>query len=223
MLNPLFTAEEMHRQLADSGARFVFTVPERLATVREAAPGRGSRRSSSSARRRARRRSQHCSSATNRCRQSPSIRPKTWSLLPYSSGTTGRAKGVMLTHRNLVAAVLRGGDATRSPEDDTVVIVFPFFHIGGIAVLNARAPRRRHARPHAPLRSAHLPAAAQEYRVTRVCLPPPIVLALSRHPIVAEYDLSRLGSSIWAAAPLGEAVAGPAASASAAASSRAMA
>ena len=39
MLNPLFTAGEMHRQLADSGARFVLTVPERLATVREAVAG----------------------------------------------------------------------------------------------------------------------------------------------------------------------------------------
>src|SRR6187549_1950845 len=39
MLNPLCTAEEMHRQLADAGARFVLTVPEWLATVREAVAG----------------------------------------------------------------------------------------------------------------------------------------------------------------------------------------
>ena len=39
MLNPLYTAEEMHRQLADAGARFVLTVPERLGAVREAATG----------------------------------------------------------------------------------------------------------------------------------------------------------------------------------------
>ena len=57
-------------------------------------------------------------------------------VLPYSSGTTGLAKGVMLTHRNLV--VEHRADARRGrrcDEDDAFVAVLPFFHIYGMQVL----------------------------------------------------------------------------------------
>lgn len=56
-------------------------------------------------------------------------------VLPYSSGTTGNPKGVMLTHQNLVAnmAQIRPLLAIRS--DDKILAVLPFFHIYGMTVL----------------------------------------------------------------------------------------
>ena len=65
-------------------------------------------------------------------------------VLPYSSGTTGNPKGVMLTHRNLVANVAQIRPVQDVQADDVVIAIMPFFHIYGMtvllnAVLHARA------------------------------------------------------------------------------------
>ena len=57
--------------------------------------------------------------------------------LPFSSGTTGLSKGVMLTHRNLVANMEQIRAVHRVSGDDVLVGVLPFFHIyGQVVVLN---------------------------------------------------------------------------------------
>ena len=56
-------------------------------------------------------------------------------VLPYSSGTTGLAKGVMLTHRNLVANIAQTLGTADIREDEAFVAVLPFFHIYGMQVL----------------------------------------------------------------------------------------
>ncbi len=55
--------------------------------------------------------------------------------LPYSSGTTGNPKGVMLTHRNLVANVAQIRPLHGMVADDAILAVLPFFHIYGMTVL----------------------------------------------------------------------------------------
>jgi acyl-CoA synthetase (AMP-forming)/AMP-acid ligase II len=205
MLNPLYTAAEMHHQLADSGARFVLTMPEQLSTVWEAAAGTrveevfvlGDADGGAV-----------FQTLLQHDGPLPSvpIGPDDVVLLPYSSGTTGRAKGVMLTHRNLIASVLTRRLVDPIDEDDTGVAVYPLFHIAGITNLNASlyAGTSYVLLPRFDLRM--LLRLLQEYRATRTAVPPPIVLDLSRHPMVAEYDLSRLVSICWGAAPMAEAV-----------------
>ena len=55
--------------------------------------------------------------------------------LPYSSGTTGLPKGVMLTHRNLVANLVQTAELHPVAEADRIVAVLPFFHIYGLQVI----------------------------------------------------------------------------------------
>ena len=56
-------------------------------------------------------------------------------VLPYSSGTTGLPKGVMLTHHNLVANLVQAEAALEYSEGDVALAVLPFFHIYGMQVL----------------------------------------------------------------------------------------
>jgi acyl-CoA synthetase (AMP-forming)/AMP-acid ligase II len=61
---------------------------------------------------------------------------KTIAALPYSSGTTGLPKGVMLSHHNLVANVyqLLGPDGTALVHDDVILCFLPLYHIYGLNV-----------------------------------------------------------------------------------------
>ena len=123
--------------------------------------------------------------------------------LPYSSGTTGLHKGVMLTHRTLVANVCQSVAHQRFREDERVIAVLPFFHIYGLVVL-MNIPLYRGATvvtmPRFDL--AEFLRVLEEYRITRAWVVPPIVLALANHPLVDEFDVSSLESMLSGAAPL---------------------
>jgi len=123
--------------------------------------------------------------------------------LPYSSGTTGLPKGVMLTHRNLVANICQSIAHQRLREDERVIAVLPFFHIYGLVVL-MNLPLYCGATvvtmPRFEL--AGFLRAIQDYRITRAWVVPPIVLALAKHPLVDEFDLSSLEFMLSGAAPL---------------------
>ena len=68
-------------------------------------------------------------------RPGPDLDPATAvGLLPYSSGTTGLPKGVLLTHANLVTSVRQVGSGLRVGERDTLLAVPPFSHIMGFLV-----------------------------------------------------------------------------------------
>jgi len=59
---------------------------------------------------------------------------KPFALLLYTSGTTGKPKGVMLTQENLIATASYIYEAHELTEDDTVLCVLPYFHINGLVV-----------------------------------------------------------------------------------------
>ena len=114
-------------------------------------------------------------------------------VLPYSSGTTGLAKGVMLTHRNLVSNTEQALGAVRMREDDAFVAVLPFFHIYGMQVLmnfGLRTGATIVTMPRFDLEQ--FLRLHQEHQLTCAFVAPPMVVALAKHPLVDNFDLSAL-------------------------------
>ncbi|MEW2165879.1 4-coumarate--CoA ligase family protein [Streptomyces sp. NPDC007084] len=203
-VHPLATPEEFAKQLRDSSARWVVTVSPLLEVARRAAELAGGVRE------------------IFVCDQAPGVRSLAGMLggsapepevvidavadvaaLPYSSGTTGVPKGVMLTHRSIATNLAQLSPLIPMGPGERVLAVLPFFHIYGLTAL-MNAPLRQGATvvvlPRFEL--DQFLRAIQEHRITALYVAPPIVLALAKHPAVAEYDLSSLRYIICSAAPL---------------------
>ena len=125
-------------------------------------------------------------------------------VLPYSSGTTGLPKGVMLTHANLVNNIEQCASSIASQPSDVVLAVLPFFHIYGMQVL--MNDQLHHGATLVTMPRFDLAQALsliERHQVTRFFAVPPIVLALAKHPAVGDFDLSSLRQVLSGAAPLG--------------------
>lgn len=129
-------------------------------------------------------------------------------VLPYSSGTTGRPKGVILTHRNLVANVAQSLAFLSSTPDDRILAVLPFFHIYGMTVLLNMAFKVRARLVTMPrFDLAEFLRIVQDYRVSWAFIAPPIAVALAKHPLIDSFDLSSLNYLVSGAAPFDAALA----------------
>jgi acyl-CoA synthetase (AMP-forming)/AMP-acid ligase II len=125
--------------------------------------------------------------------------------LPYSSGTTGNPKGVMLTHRNLVANVAQIRPLQGMTTDDRILAVLPFFHIYGMTVLlNAALHARATLIIMPSFDLAEFLGNIAEHKCTHAYIAPPVAVALAKHPLVERYNLSSLRGIMSGAAPLDE-------------------
>jgi acyl-CoA synthetase (AMP-forming)/AMP-acid ligase II len=205
-VNPIATAEEIGAQFADSQALLIVTIPElfekcaaaaHLArTVREIvvfgdAEGATPYRELF---------------AHGNTPPVVAIDPATdVAALPYSSGTSGIPKGVMLTHRNLVAN-LQQMQAVNEVIDSTsrVLGVLPFFHIYGMVVVMGGALRQGACIVSLPrFDLVQVLTVLQDHKIRMANIVPPILVALAKHPVVTNYDLSQLKYLFSGAAPLG--------------------
>ncbi|MFJ2966401.1 4-coumarate--CoA ligase family protein [Streptomyces collinus] len=203
-VHPLATAEEFAKQLRDSKARWIVTVSPLLDVARRAAELAGGVREIFVCDSASGHRSLIDMLASAAPEPQVAIDPaEDVAALPYSSGTTGTPKGVMLTHRQIATNLAQLQPAIPVGPGDRVLAVLPFFHIYGLTAL-MNAPLRQGATvvvlPRFDLEQ--FLAAVQNHRITALYVAPPIVLALAKHPAVAQYDLSSLRYIISAAAPL---------------------
>ncbi len=203
-LNPVYTASEMAHQLRDAGARFLLAGGAILDKAREVAVaagiqelfviGEGEGATPFAA-------LEAGSSPLPEVELDPASHP---AALPYSSGTTGLPKGVLLSHRNLAVNVLQSA-ALGLEESDVVLGVLPLFHIFGLNVaMNTTLATGATLVLMPRFELEECLAVLERHRVTYAFLVPPILLALAKHPAVARYDLSALRCILSGAAPLGE-------------------
>ncbi|KUH85310.1 MULTISPECIES: 4-coumarate--CoA ligase family protein [unclassified Mycobacterium] len=208
-INALFTAKDIAKQLTDSNAKMLVTVSPLLAQAKEAAAAAGIADDNLVVLDGAGRHADGHPNATDLMGpgQPPprvSFAPSSHlAVLPYSSGTTGNPKGVMLTHRNLVANVAQIRPLHGMVADDTVLAVLPFFHIYGMTVLlNAALHARARLVIMGSFDLADFLANIQNHQCTIAFIAPPVAVALAKHPLIDEYDLSSLNVVMSGAAPL---------------------
>jgi acyl-CoA synthetase (AMP-forming)/AMP-acid ligase II len=209
--NPLYTADELAKQLNDCKARYLLTIPMFLDKAKEAAakskieevfvfgeaPG-----------------ATPFAALLKPGAPAPAVAidpAEDLVVLPYSSGTTGIPKGVMLTHRNLVANLCQCEgmkSVALMGENDVSLGVLPFFHIYGMVVIQLLVLAYGATLITMPkFDMEEFLGIVQKYKITVAPLVPPIVLGLAKHPAVDKFDLSSLRMIFCGAAPLGEAVA----------------
>jgi acyl-CoA synthetase (AMP-forming)/AMP-acid ligase II len=174
-MNPLLTSEEIARQVDNSGATLV--IDDAAGLVAEADEGAKPAQ--------------------------VDVDPEDLAVLPYSSGTTGLMKGVMLTHRNLVANIEQAWNSMPLGSDDTLVGLLPYFHIyGQTVVLNMGLAKGSTIVNMPRFDLDQLLDIVEGHGVTWLHIAPPVVLALATAPQVEGRDFSRLKLVISGAAPL---------------------
>ncbi|GMS84716.1 hypothetical protein PENTCL1PPCAC_6891, partial [Pristionchus entomophagus] len=137
--------------------------------------------------------------------------------LPYSSGTTGTPKGVMMSHRGfntMMRLIIDHWEREiypmlNNPEEfewrnERMMLNLPFYHafgfgnllwsliVGSTGIVMEKFSRRPYL------------TAIQKYRPRMLLMVPPIVVFLTKQTMVSEYDLSSIECIVTAAAPLGK-------------------
>lgn len=203
-VNSLYSTNDLIHQFKDSGAKILITIPQFMERAAPAAKECGIEKIFVLG---------EAEGATpfkellENDGNAPEVKidPKTDLVaLPYSSGTTGLAKGVMLTHENLTSNMVLTASINTLVDDDILVGVLPFFHIYGmVLILNLAIYRGVTLVTMPRFDLEQFLQIVQDYKITCLNLVPPLVLALSKHPLVDDYDISSIRLISCGAAPLG--------------------
>ncbi len=197
-INPTYGADEVRFQLNDAGATLLVTVPMFAETAKAAMAdspaeelvviGEDS----------------YDGLFGERASQVPVDVHESIVVLPYSSGTTGLPKGVMLSHYNLVSNLSQSDGMLPYEDGEVALAVLPFFHIYGMQVLMnglLAAGVTIVTMPRFEMEAGL--SLIQEHGVTQFFAVPPIVLGLAKSPVVDQYDVSTIRKIFSGAAPLG--------------------
>ncbi|KAK5946244.1 hypothetical protein PMZ80_000386 [Knufia obscura] len=212
--NPAYSPDELAFQLGNSGSKAVITTVQFLPNALKAADKVGIPRDRVLLLGEQRDKDHRVKHWTNIRKTSGALRYRRRKLHPdndlaflvYSSGTTGLPKGVMLSHRNVIAdlCLIRGAVGKwYETGKDKILAVLPFFHIYGLTGLV-------HQPLHRGIELVVMPAfdlklfltTIQEQKITFIYVAPPVIVRLARDKMVENYDLSSVKMITSGAAPL---------------------
>ncbi|XP_073020016.1 probable CoA ligase CCL5 [Primulina eburnea] len=217
--NPLNTSREIAKQIADSKPVLAFTIPQllpklagsNLPVVLLGSDVSASQRNPASGNLRI------VASIEEMMRREPSptrvkerVSQDDTATLLYSSGTTGASKGVISSHRNLIAMVQTVVNRFRLDEENsTFICTVPMFHIYGlVAFATGILASGSTVVILSKFELDEMLTAIQKYSATHLPLVPPILVALVNNyeTIAKKYDLSSLHSVLSGGAPLSKEV-----------------
>jgi len=130
------------------------------------------------------------------------VQPGDLLALPYSSGTTGLPKGVLLTHRNLVVNYHQFISSARVTEEDVFLVFLPLYHIYGVALMGqatfsgAALVMMERFQPQEAL------TLVRERGVTILPVVPPVLLGFANMPGLAREYFPKVRHILCAAAPM---------------------
>ncbi|KAJ8986094.1 hypothetical protein NQ317_003389 [Molorchus minor] len=214
-VNPLYTPDEIKRQFENAGVKMIITVPlllEVATTIGPSLPGY---------------RSTICVGGEDDLANNvhglqslltagheselPGINPRELALLPYSSGTTGLPKGVMLSHYNLVGNLVQGDNPaiinpiTKNGGRHKALTVLPFFHIYGFnGIMNICLKDGCHIITIPRFSPEDYVKALVTYKPTMLFVVPSLLMFLATHPAVTADHLASVEQVQSGAAPLTE-------------------
>ncbi|MGR3660807.1 MAG: 4-coumarate--CoA ligase family protein [Paracoccaceae bacterium] len=201
-INPTYTENEIRHQLKDAGAEILITIPALLEVTKAAiidtsvseifviGTADGTTPLSDLM-------------GNPQVKQTPIDPHFDVVVLPYSSGTTGLPKGVMLTHENLVRnvdqvlayGIIEAGDETPA--------FLPCFHIYGLLVfMNAYLAGQASVVTMPRFDLEVFLQLTERHKSRALWVVPPVAIALAKHPMIDQFDLSSLETVFCAAAPL---------------------
>jgi long-chain acyl-CoA synthetase len=214
---PQAAAPELRYVLEDTQAQYIVTDPDRLATAREATAGLPFVRAILVA------------GGVDDPQASPPIvrldsllesppaetmppvSPEDVAVMLYSSGTTGRPKGVLLTHANLVAcaeAVSECSELASWPGERITLSAMPIAHIFGVAIMHDLYMTPTHLADRSRLiqmrwfEPERFMAMIDQHKITTFAAVPTILAVMLAHPKAREHDMSSISEVICGGAPL---------------------
>jgi long-chain acyl-CoA synthetase len=123
-------------------------------------------------------------------------------ILGYTGGTTGKPKGVMTTHRNIITSCYNTALERLLTPNDTHLIIHPIFHAGGA---NSMFAFSFVGAANVILNASNIDIilkTIQEYKISHLMLVPTMILSIIERPNIESYDLSSLKTIYYGTAPI---------------------